>query len=155
NRSAQRWAPVSASISWVLTRTLLPDCLILPSSRYRTPNSWPICLASPGLFRKVNALLREMTNKSGSRDKSVVRSSVTPSARYCWSGSLLRLANGSTTMDRRGATRGWAPKDRGGCCDRGRWGGNSSRDWPDSPRDDGDDEHCRNSRPSHPKSNAA
>src|SRR5437899_2286388 len=29
-----------------------------------------------------------------------------PSAKYCWSGSLLRLANGSTTIDRRGATRG-------------------------------------------------
>src|SRR6266550_8216209 len=41
-----------------------------------------------------------------SRDRSVVRSSVIPSAKYCWSGSLLRLANGSTTIDRRGATRG-------------------------------------------------
>src|SRR5215813_3226526 len=42
------------------------------------------------------------------RDRLVVRSSVIPSAKYCWSGSLLRLANGSTTIDRRGATRGWA-----------------------------------------------
>src|SRR5947199_299167 len=40
------------------------------------------------------------------RDRSVVRSSVIPSAKYCCSGSLLRLAKGSTTMDRRGATRG-------------------------------------------------
>src|SRR6516162_7896350 len=37
------------------------------------------------------------------RDRSVVRSSVIPSARYCCSGSLLRLANGSTTIDNRGA----------------------------------------------------
>src|SRR5690349_9507267 len=29
-----------------------------------------------------------------------------PSAKYCWSGSLPRLANGSTTIDRRGATAG-------------------------------------------------
>ncbi len=41
---------------------------------------------------------------SASRDRSVVRSSVIPSAKYCCSGSLLRLANGSTTIDRRGAT---------------------------------------------------
>src|SRR5215472_19144368 len=44
----------------------------------------------------------------GSRDRSVVKSSVMPSARYCWSGSLLRLAKGSTTIDRRGAARGCA-----------------------------------------------
>src|SRR6516165_2923349 len=41
-----------------------------------------------------------------SLERSVVRSSVIPSAKYCWSGSLLRLTNGSTTIDRRGATRG-------------------------------------------------
>src|SRR6516162_7155797 len=40
------------------------------------------------------------------RDRSVVKSSVIPSAKYCWSGSLLRLVKGSTTIDRRGATRG-------------------------------------------------
>src|SRR5215472_3574959 len=40
------------------------------------------------------------------RDRSAVRSSVIPSAKYCCSGSLLRLANGSTTIDRRGRTRG-------------------------------------------------
>src|SRR5205085_10419668 len=37
------------------------------------------------------------------RDSSVVKSSVMPSAKYPWSGSLLRLAKGSTTIDRRGA----------------------------------------------------
>src|SRR5215470_15958279 len=40
-------------------------------------------------------------------DKSVVRSSVMPSAKYCWSGSLPRLANGNTTIDKRGVTAGW------------------------------------------------
>ena len=40
------------------------------------------------------------------RDRSVVRSSVIPSAKYCCSGSLLILAKGSTTIDRRGATAG-------------------------------------------------
>src|SRR5262249_53925588 len=39
------------------------------------------------------------------RDRLVVRSSVIPSAKYCWSVSLPRLAKGSTTIDIRGATR--------------------------------------------------
>src|SRR5215472_18747901 len=37
------------------------------------------------------------------RDRSVVRSSVIPSAKYCCSGSLLRFAKGRTTIDSRGA----------------------------------------------------
>src|SRR5271165_6418234 len=40
------------------------------------------------------------------RETSVVRSSVIPSAKYSCSGSLLRLAKGSTTIDRRGAENG-------------------------------------------------
>ena len=40
------------------------------------------------------------------RDRSVVRSSVMPSAKYSCSGSLLRLLNGSTTIDRCGTTAG-------------------------------------------------
>jgi hypothetical protein len=54
----------------------------------------------------VNAVLREITKLWAIRDRLVVRSSVIPSAKYCWSGSLLRLPNGSTTIDRRGATSG-------------------------------------------------
>src|SRR5207248_8248735 len=49
---------------------------------------------------------RAITNMLGMRDRPVVTSSVIPSAKYCLSGSLLRLANGSTTIDRRGATKG-------------------------------------------------
>src|SRR6516164_2209291 len=36
------------------------------------------------------------------RDRSVVRSSVMPSAKYSWSGSRDRFSNGNTTKDRRG-----------------------------------------------------
>jgi len=43
-----------------------------------------------------------MTKLPPIRDRSVVRSSVIPSARYSWSGSLLRLVKGSTTIDRGG-----------------------------------------------------
>src|SRR6516165_7735995 len=39
-------------------------------------------------------------------ERSVVRSWVIPSAKYCCCRSSLRLAKGSTTIDRRGATRG-------------------------------------------------
>jgi len=59
-----------------------------------------------GLFRYVNAVFREITNMSGMRERSVVTSSVIPSAKYCWSGSLPRLTRGSTTIDSRGATSG-------------------------------------------------
>jgi hypothetical protein len=38
-----------------------------------------------GLFPYVNAVFREMTNMFSSRDRSVVRSSVMPSAKYCCS----------------------------------------------------------------------
>jgi hypothetical protein len=55
----------------------------------------------------VNAVLREITNMSAIRDRSVVRSSVIPSAKYCCSGSLPRLVKGSTTIDRCGPTAGW------------------------------------------------
>jgi hypothetical protein len=54
----------------------------------------------------VNAVLREITNIFSSRERSIVRSSVIPSAKYCCSGSLLRLAKGRTTIDRRGAAMG-------------------------------------------------
>src|SRR5262245_18024178 len=36
------------------------------------------------------------------RERSVVRSSVMPSAKYSWSGSFDRLLKGRTTIDRRG-----------------------------------------------------
>src|SRR5438270_2467329 len=47
-----------------------------------------------------------MTSMCEIRDRSVVRSSVIPSAKYCCSGSLLRLAKGNTTIDSRGAIGG-------------------------------------------------
>jgi len=67
----------------------------------------------------VKAVLREITKLWAIRDRSVVRSSVTPSAKYCCSGSLLRLVNGSTTIERRGATRGWGTAFAGGALDAG------------------------------------
>src|SRR5712691_3496682 len=53
--------------------------------------------------------MRSLLPSPSIRDRSVVRSSVIPSAKYCCSGSLLRLANGRTTIDRYGVKAGcWA-----------------------------------------------
>jgi len=60
-----------------------------------------ICFVLIDLFRYVNAVWREITKLCGILDRSVVRSSVMPSAKYCWSGSSLRSANGRTTIDSR------------------------------------------------------
>jgi hypothetical protein len=64
---------------------------------------------SIALFLYVNAVSREITSTPAIRDRSVVTSSVIPSAKYCCSGSLLKLVNGNTTIDNRGAAPG------GGC----------------------------------------
>src|SRR6516165_3315663 len=74
-----------------------------PSSTYRTFNSRPSFFTSTGLPLNVNAVLRAITNAPLMRDKSVVRLSVTPSTKYSCSWSPPMFANGSTTMDRRGA----------------------------------------------------
>ena len=68
----------------------------------------------------MNAVLREITNMSAIRDRSVVRSSVIPSAKYCCSRSSLRLVKGSTTIDRRGATAGCEIDVAGDVLDAGR-----------------------------------
>src|ERR1700681_958934 len=44
-----------------------------------------------------------MTKLSDMRERSVVKSSVIPSAKYSWSGSFDRFAKGRTTIDSRGA----------------------------------------------------
>src|SRR6516165_4434675 len=56
----------------------------------------------------MNAVLREITKLFAMRDRSVVTSSVIPSAKYCCSGSLLRLTSGNTTIDSRTAASGCA-----------------------------------------------
>src|SRR5262245_55170513 len=47
------------------------------------------------------------------RERSVVRSSVMPSAKYSWSGAVDRLVNATTTIDGRGA--GLAAVTGAGC----------------------------------------
>src|SRR5215472_13656723 len=72
-------------------------------------------------------VLREITSIPAIRDRSVVRSSVIPSPKYCCSGSLLRLVKGSTTIDRRGATGGWEVGAANGTRGTGGWATGSGR----------------------------
>ena len=47
-------------------------------------------------------MLHAITKLPAIRDRSVVRSSVIPSAKYSCSGSLERFVKGNTAIDRRG-----------------------------------------------------
>src|SRR6516225_11070233 len=58
-------------------------------------------------FALIGEVLRAITKLPDIRDRSVVRSSVIPSAKYSCSRSSLRFVKGSTTIDRRGAAAGW------------------------------------------------
>src|SRR5690349_11742132 len=63
---------------------------------------------------------------SGIRERSVVRSPVIPSTKYCCSGSLLKLAKGSTTTDRGAAGVASALGAAGGSLCGGRLAGSGS-----------------------------
>src|SRR5439155_7946112 len=65
----------------------------------------------------VKAVLRAMTKLPEIRERSVVRFSVIPSAKYSWSGSRERFSNGSTMTDSRGVLRagGAGALASGGC----------------------------------------
>ena len=43
--------------------------------------------------------VREMTRRDRTFDRSAITSSVRPSAKYAFSGSMLRFVNGSTAID--------------------------------------------------------
>ena len=63
-------------------------------------------LASMALPLKLKAVLRAITKLLWMRDSSVVKYSVTPSAKYSWFGSFERLVKGRTTMESRAASAG-------------------------------------------------
>ena len=64
-----------------------------------------------------DAVLRAMTKLPEIRERSVVRSSVIPSAKYSNPGSFEKLAKGSTTIDRRGVMEAGAASPAA-CCAR-------------------------------------
>src|SRR6202453_2495744 len=76
---------------------------MLPSRTERPFRSRPICVGSTDLPLYVKAVLRDATTALLTRERSVVRLSVTPSTNISCSRSTPRLVNGSTTIDKRGA----------------------------------------------------
>ena len=98
-RSAHTWAPVSASTSCAAIRTRVPALRTLPSSRYRTPSSRPISFTFTARPLYVKLELRATTNSHLMRESPVMMSSTIPSAKYSWSWSPDRFANGSTATD--------------------------------------------------------
>ena len=85
-------------------RTRSPACRTLPSSTVVAPSRLPISFRV--CCRCLNGMteVREITWRARIFDRCAMTSSVIPSAKYSFSGSALRLRNGSTAMDRaRGA----------------------------------------------------
>src|ERR1700733_1307130 len=93
-------------MSCTLTRMWFPPRLTVPSRTKRTFSSRPIVFASIGLPLYVNAVLRAITTAPRMRERSVVRLSVTPSTKCSCSAPPPILANGKTTMERRGLRLG-------------------------------------------------
>jgi hypothetical protein len=87
-------------------RTRPPALRTLPSSTWLTSNS----RATSGTFTlrplKVKAVLRAMTPRAETFERSVMMSSLIPSLKYSCCGSSLMLANGRTQMLARCADRG-------------------------------------------------
>ena len=66
---------------------------------YRTPSLRAIVLTSSIVRLNFIADVREMTRRDPIWDRSAVTSSVRPSAKYSFSGSVLRFVNGRTAID--------------------------------------------------------
>ena len=91
-----RLNPVRPSISSAATRTVSPERRTLPSSRYATPSSFEMLLASA--VRSAN-LFDETCAATCSRllrASSARTSAASPSEKYFWLGSPLRLVKGRT-----------------------------------------------------------
>ena len=68
--------------------------------------------------REVNDELRAITNSHDTRDRPVIRSSASPSAKYACSGSPLMFSNGSTATDGPSRHRRRRPMDLPQPCSR-------------------------------------
>ncbi len=84
-------------------RTRLPDRRTEPSRIVRTLSCSPICRSGTFCPLYENDDVRPATLSSRTCARAVRISSVMPSAKYSFSGSALRLSNGSTAIDRPGA----------------------------------------------------
>ena len=90
---------VSTSMSVATMRTRSPACRTLPSTTVAAPSRLLISVRVS--CRCLNGMTepREITCRARILERCAMTSSVIPSAKYSFSGSALRLRNGSTAMD--------------------------------------------------------
>ena len=87
---------VSTRLAVILT--LLPPFRMLPSTMYSAPNCFAIAEYLRSIPLKLNDELLEITGKDFHDERFPIISSVTPSAKYSCSSSLLIFLNGSTAI---------------------------------------------------------
>ena len=80
-------------------RTRPPAFRTLPSRTWLTPSSRAACCTRTALPLKVKTVCRAATNSAETRDRSVMMSSVRPSAKSSSSRSPPILTNGSTAIE--------------------------------------------------------
>ena len=97
--SAHSCSSVVVSVSWAVMRSALPAFRALPVRTYRTPSVWPISRIPLVVPLSCSDDAREITRSAFTPDRSVMSSSVSPSLKYSFSGSVLRLVKGSTAID--------------------------------------------------------
>ena len=121
--SAQRCLSADASISWAEIRTWSPERKTLPSTTASTFSSRAISAKGLRVFLYVMADVREITRSVLICPRSVINSSVMPSAKYSCDASPERFSSGSTAKERiAGDERPHGPKvhDRAIARDRNR-----------------------------------
>ena len=79
-------------------RRRLPARRTLPSRTVWTSRRSPISRTSIELPLNWNADVRDTTARPFTRESALISSSAMPSQKYSWSGSLVRLAKGSTAI---------------------------------------------------------
>src|SRR5712671_4098250 len=80
-------------------RTRCPLLRTLPSSRYRTPSSRPICLTSAAWPLYANVEFRAITKNHRRRDNAEMMSSVIASLKYSCAGSPDMFVKGITAIE--------------------------------------------------------
>jgi hypothetical protein len=104
----QTWYPSCAPTICTSMRTVSACLRTPPSSSVATLSRRPISRTSSCLPLNANDELRAVTRSPGTRASWLRISSASPSEKYSLDGSSLRLANGSTAIERPGGPGGGA-----------------------------------------------
>ncbi len=98
--SDQRWYPSSTLISWAVMRMRFDARRTLPSSTVATLSCLPMVRTSSSFPLNAKADVRAATRRPGILVRALMTSSVTPSLKNSFSGSVLMFTNGKTAIDR-------------------------------------------------------